>query len=167
VNHASYIDIPVLAAALDHPIAFIYKRELEKIPVWGWLLKISPHVAINRAEGREALQTIDATARDIREGHMSVVVFPEGTRTATGGMGEFKRGGFLLATRTGVPVVPIGIAGTHAILSRDDWRVRPGRVDVHIGEPVSVPVGVSRPEEKRILEEVRGQLELLTAGATI
>jgi 1-acyl-sn-glycerol-3-phosphate acyltransferase len=161
VNHASYIDIPVLGAALDDHVAFMYKEELEKTPLWGPLLRISPHVSISRTEGREAFATIEQTARGIREGRFSVIIFPEGTRTTDGSLGEFKRGGFLLATRTGVPIVPVAIRGTHAVLPRDDWRVRPGSVEVIVGEPIDVPMGVTRPQEKAILEQTRAQLEAM------
>lgn len=158
-NHASYIDIPVLGAALRDSVVFVYKEELEKTPIWGFLLRISPHVAISRSEGREAFGTIEETGRAIREGSASVIIFPEGTRTADGSLGEFKRGGFLLATRAGVPIVPVAVRGTHRILPRDDWRVRPGRVEVVLGEPIDVPLGISRTQEKAILAETRRQIQ--------
>lgn len=159
VNHGSYIDIPVLGAALDDRAVFVYKEELERTPIWGPLLRISPHVGISRTEGREAFDTIEQTARRIREGDMSVVIFPEGTRSADGALGEFKRGGFLLATRTGVPIVPVAIRGTQRLLPRDDWRVRPGAVEVIIGEPIDVPLGINRIQEKAILQQTREALE--------
>lgn len=159
VNHASYIDIPVLGVALRDNIVFLYKEELQRTPVWGPLMRMSPHIPINRSEGREAFDTIEQTGRSIREGNVSVVIFPEGTRSADGTLGEFKRGGFLLATRSGVPIVPVAIRGSYRILPRDDWRVRPGRVEVIIGNPIDVPIGVSRPQEKAILAETRQQLE--------
>ena len=162
-NHASYMDIPVLGASLRDNIVFVYKEELDRTPVWGVFIRVSPHIGISRTEGREAFETIAETGRNIREGHVSVVIFPEGTRTADGSLGEFKRGGFLLATRSGVPIVPVAIKGTHKILHRDDWRVRPGRVEVTIGEPIEVPVGVTRPQEKEILAQTRAQLEQMLA----
>jgi 1-acyl-sn-glycerol-3-phosphate acyltransferase len=159
VNHASYIDIPVLGVALRDRAVFVYKEELARTPIWGPLLRISPHIGISRTEGREAFETIEQTARRIREGNISVIIFPEGTRTVDGSIGEFKRGGFLLATRTGVPIVPVVIRGTHEVLPRDDWRVRPGHVEVIITEPIPVPEGISRPQEKAILAQTRAALE--------
>ncbi|MBC8145770.1 MAG: 1-acyl-sn-glycerol-3-phosphate acyltransferase [bacterium] len=159
VNHSSYIDIPVLGATLRDNIVFVYKEELDRTPIWGMFIRLSPHIGISRTEGREAFDTIAEAGRSIREGNASVVIFPEGTRTTDGSLGEFKRGGFLLATRSGVPIVPVAIRGTHTILPRDDWRVRPGHVDVMIGEPINVPLGVSRPQEKAILAQMREQLE--------
>jgi 1-acyl-sn-glycerol-3-phosphate acyltransferase len=159
VNHGSYIDIPVLGAAIDDRAVFVYKEELERTPIWGPMLRLSPHIAISRTEGREALETIEQTARRIREGDVSVIIFPEGTRSEDGSIGEFKRGGFLLATRTGVPIVPVAIRGTQRLLPRDDWRVRPGSVEVIIGEPIEVGQGLSRPQEKAILERTRAELE--------
>jgi 1-acyl-sn-glycerol-3-phosphate acyltransferase len=167
VNHGSYIDIPVLGAALTDRAVFVYKEELQRTPVWGPLLRLSPHIAISRTEGREAFETIEQTARRIREGDLSVVIFPEGTRSADGSLGEFRRGGFLLATRTGVPIVPVAIRGTQRLLPRDDWRVRPGEVEVVIGEPIDVPLGLTRPQEKAIQQRTWDALAaMLETGAT-
>jgi 1-acyl-sn-glycerol-3-phosphate acyltransferase len=161
-NHSSYLDIPVLAATMPQPIRLIFKQELTKVPIWGWALLISPHIRIKRTDARDAMASIERAAREIHDG-ASVVIFPEGTRTATGQPGEFKRGGFLLATKSGVPLVPVAIQGTYALLSRHERKVRPGSVELVIGKPIPNPGNLNRESERALQAEIRSQLVSMLA----
>jgi 1-acyl-sn-glycerol-3-phosphate acyltransferase len=165
-NHSSYLDISVLGAVIPDTFRFILKEELTKIPVFGWALRASPHIIIQRSDARNAMAGIEKAARDIAAG-ASVVIFPEGTRTKDGRLGEFKRGGFMLATKSGVPIVPVAISGTYALLPRTDWRVKPGRVEVIIGHPISNPMNPDRVAERAIMEETRARVEEMAGESQV
>lgn len=163
-NHASYLDIIALGATIPDDLRFIFKRELTRIPFFGWTLALGPYILIDRADARNAMASIERAARQIGEG-ASVVIFPEGTRTHDGRLGAFKRGGFMLATKSGVPMVPVAIDGTYRLLSRHDRRVRPGNVAITIGEPIPGNPNAGRAEEAAVQNEVRRQLlAMLGAG---
>lgn len=157
-NHSSYLDIIAIGAALPQGALFVYKEELTKIPIWGWSLKRSPFIMIRRADARDAMRSIERGAEEIRQRGQSVVIFPEGTRSADGVLGEFKRGGFLMAAKTGVPLVPLAIRGTQALMPRDDWRVRSGTVKVIVGKPIPGRTDLNRSDERELLETVHYQL---------
>jgi len=156
-NHASYLDIITLGATIPDNIRFIFKKEITKVPIFGWGLALGPYITIDRADPRNAMASIEKAAGEIRDG-ASVAIFPEGTRSPDGELGQFKRGGFLLATRSGVPMVPVAIKGTYQLLSRHDFRVKPGRVEVTIGTPIPGKQDMNRAEEQAVQAEVRAQL---------
>jgi len=156
-NHSSYLDIIVLGITIPDDMRFVFKRELTKIPIFGWGLARGPYILIDRTDARNAMASIEQAARQIGDG-ASVVLFPEGTRTPDGKLGPFKRGGFLLAMKSGVPMLPVAIRGTYQLLSRHDKKVRPGRVEVIIGTPIEEKPDATRAEEQAIQAEAREQL---------
>ncbi|MGE3801249.1 MAG: lysophospholipid acyltransferase family protein [Candidatus Kapaibacterium sp.] len=158
-NHSSYLDIIAIGVSLPNGGLFVYKEELTKVPIWGWSLRYSPFIMIRRTDPRKAMESIEGAAREIRERSQSVVIFPEGTRSADGVLGEFKRGGFLLAAKTGVPLVPLAIQGSHKLLPRGDWRVRSGEIIVRIGEPIQGRSELNRNEERELQERLREELK--------
>lgn len=153
-NHASLFDIPVLTAALPTNIRIVYKKELEKIPIFGWNLKWGPYISIDRGNRTEAVRSVDEAARRIRDGD-SVLLYAEGTRTRDGRLQPFKRGAFNLAVRSGVQVVPVTINGTFRIMAKGSLAIRPGPVEVVLNPPISVDPEGGRDEELRVMEEVR------------
>lgn len=159
-NHSSYLDIIALGATIPDDIRFIFKKELAKIPIFGWGLAMGPYILIDRTDARNAMASIEHAAEQIREG-ASVVIFPEGTRTPDGRLGPFKRGGLMLATKSGVPMVPVAIIGTYRLLSRHDSRVRPGNVEIIIGTPIAGKRDMNRAEETALQNEIHAQLERL------
>lgn len=162
-NHSSYLDIIALGATVPDDMRFIFKKELTKVPVFGWTLAAGPYILMDRTDPRNALASIEEAAAQIRDG-ASVVIFPEGTRTPDGTLGAFKRGGLMLATKSGVPMVPVAIRGTYKLLSRHDKKVRPGRVEVVIGTPIAGRRNPSRAEEQALQGEIREQLEGMLKG---
>jgi 1-acyl-sn-glycerol-3-phosphate acyltransferase len=158
INHASWLDVPLLTAAIPDELLFLYKRELRTVPVWGWGLHFSPHIEVQRTDPRNAMAGIEEAARLIRERRKSVAIFPEGTRSTTGELLEFKRGGFLLAAKTGVPLVPIAIRGSAKHLPKGGFRVTPGLVEIVIGTPIPNPGNLSRVQEKELLAVTRARL---------
>jgi 1-acyl-sn-glycerol-3-phosphate acyltransferase len=137
VNHQSNFDIPVLVQALPQfQLRWIAKKELLWIPFFGWALWAAKHITVDRADALDALKSLKLAKQRIAAG-ISVVVFPEGTRSTDGKLLPFKRGGFLLALKSKTPIVPVTINGTGKLLARGEWRVRPGTIDVTIGAPIA------------------------------
>ncbi len=157
-NHASYLDIIAIGAILPKGGLFVYKEELAKVPIWGWSLRASPFIMISRADPRNAMRSIEKAATDIREKGESVVIFPEGGRTKDGRLSTFRRGGFLLAAKTGVPMIPLAIKGAHHRLPYGEWRVSPGKIEVEFGVPVETPADLDRASERMLQKRLPGEL---------
>lgn len=153
-NHASLYDIPVILANIPDNVRIMYKRELQKIPVFGWCLKFSPYIAIDRERSREASDVLDAVVETLSTGS-SVLVFPEGTRSDDGRVGVFRRGAFALAVRSGRTIVPLSMIGTAAILPKKTRHIQGGNVILRIDEPIAVPQPATRDVEKGLLAHVR------------
>jgi 1-acyl-sn-glycerol-3-phosphate acyltransferase len=142
-NHQSYLDIPVLFAALPEPFGMLAKQELFRLPVFRSAMKGLRCIPINRGNRRESLESLRAAAERVRSGN-TIVVFPEGTRSEDGTLSELKKGAFHLAEMAGVPIVPIGIRGTRTGLPRGAWLIRRAKVHIAIGAPL-VPDGKKAP----------------------
>jgi 1-acyl-sn-glycerol-3-phosphate acyltransferase len=158
-NHASMFDIPVVIGAVPDDIRLVYKKELERIPVFGWGLKYGSYIGIDRGRGTEARKSLEEAVEKIRRG-ASVLLFVEGTRTPDGKLQQFKRGAFNLAARSGVPVIPLTINGTYAIVPKHSLRLRPGTVHLHFDPPITVEdAGGERETETLLMERVRSAIE--------
>ncbi|MDY6852337.1 MAG: lysophospholipid acyltransferase family protein, partial [Thermodesulfobacteriota bacterium] len=120
-NHTSAYDILVLLAYLPFQFRWLAKEELFKIPFFGWAMARVGYIPINRSNPRESARSLIKAAEKIKAG-VSVVIFPEGTRSRDGLIHEFKRGSFTLAVRSGRPLVPVSISGTHRILPTKTLR---------------------------------------------
>ncbi len=153
-NHSSLFDIPVILASVPDNVRIMYKRELERIPVFGWALKISPFIAIERERARQAADVLQNVVSTMASGS-SVLVFPEGTRSEDGNVGAFRRGAFSLAVRSGRTIVPLAIKGTAAILPKNTRRINGGNVIIRIFPPVTVPPAPNRADEIQLLTDVR------------
>lgn len=153
-NHASQFDIPAIIAGIPDQIRVIYKKELEKIPVFGWSLKYNKsYISIDRGHGESAIQSLDAAAEKIRSG-TSVILFAEGTRSPDGTLQPFKRGPFNLAVRAGVPVVPVTINGSYAILPKHSSRIRPGTIFITISDPIYPAGSTGKNTELELRDKV-------------
>ncbi len=156
-NHASLLDIPILYNALPVEFRFIVKKELFKVPLLGFAMKTAGYIPIDRARGRAALSSMKEAANKIRQG-ASIVIFPEGTRSSDGRLQDFKEGAFMLAVRSGCPVVPVAIRGSSKILKKGSIVAHPGQVEVIVGNPLEV-TGTTSADRKRITRLVREQIE--------
>lgn len=135
-NHQSNIDIPVLVQALGpYQLRWIAKRELLRVPFFGMALWASKHIIVKRSRSKAVAAAIASAREKLNQG-ISVVVFPEGTRSTDGQLLPFKRGGFRLAEQAAVPIVPVTINGSGALMKRGDWRLKSGEVEVVIGEAI-------------------------------
>jgi len=134
-NHLSNFDIPVLMAYLPVQFRWLAKAELFKIPLFGYTMKRAGYISIDRSNRRSAFESLKRTAAALRSG-VSVLIFPEGTRSRDGNLAPFKMGGFVIAVESGVPIVPVIITGTWEIMSKDGLRIKPGEVTLEIKPPV-------------------------------
>jgi 1-acyl-sn-glycerol-3-phosphate acyltransferase len=134
-NHQSIIDICALFRALPVPVRFVIKQELAKVPFIGWYARAMGMVFIERGHAREAATRLHGVVSIVRGG-ASLCAFPEGTRSRDGTVGPFKGGAFQVALQAGVPVVPIAISGSGAVLPASGFKVRPGTIHVRIGTPI-------------------------------
>jgi 1-acyl-sn-glycerol-3-phosphate acyltransferase len=134
-NHSSLIDTVALFAGLPHPFRIAAKKELFYLPFMGWHLWSAGNFPIDRGDPRRTARSLRRVIEGVRAG-TSLAVFPEGTRTPDGRLQAFKPGAFKIAVRAGVPIVPVSIRGTFALLPRTTLAPRPGRVDVIIGRPI-------------------------------
>ncbi len=160
-NHASHLDAPLLIGAIPVPAVYIAKKELRLVPFIGWAAMCAGVIWINRGERDRAIKSIKGAAAKIRSGR-NVVIFVEGTRTRSGALLPFKKGGFQLAMDAGVPIVPLATIGGYDTLPPGSRRVRPGHYVVSFGAPVDTAAYTSR---EALMVEVRGQIESLIAEA--
>lgn len=160
-NHASSLDIWAAFVAIPRRIRMIAKKQLARIPLFGWVMWAGRFIFIDRKNNLAARRSIDEAGERIRKGD-SVLLFPEGTRTRDGNLGPFKKGGFHLAVKAGVPIVPVAICGTRALMPRGSYLVRSGTVQVIIGEPIPTQ-GLSDDERAALDDRVRGIVEAMLA----
>lgn len=153
-NHASGFDIPAVIAGIPDQIRIVYKKELGKIPIWGWALKYNrTYIPIDRSSGADAIKSLNEAAEKMKSG-ASVLLFAEGTRTKDGKLQPFKRGAFNLAVKSGVPVIPLTINGSFKILPKKKFRILPGQITLVLGKPIDVKIDGGKQEEIRLMDEV-------------
>lgn len=161
-NHQSWFDVFAIAAELPASVRFVAKQELGRIPIFGRAWQVCGHVSVDRADRASAIASLENAGQRIRDESLTIVMFPEGTRSPTGRLQRFKKGAFVLAIQTGVPVVPVAIHGTHRVMPKGSWKVSPGRVEIRIGEPIPVE-GLGHQDRDRVAargeEAVRRLLE--------
>lgn len=157
-NHQSNFDILALLAAMPRQLYMIAKKELFDIPVFGASMRRGGYIPLDRSDGRKALKSMDNAASIIRSGK-SVVMFPEGTRSTNYQLLPFKRGGFMLAQRAGVPVVPMTINGSGRINPAGRTRIYPGNITITLHPPILPASGESRNEaESRLMTQVHSAI---------
>ena len=152
-NHASAVDIPIVFGHLPVDFRIIHKRSLRFVPLLGQAMWAARHVAIDRSHPFRARRSLAAAANRIRLG-MSLMVFPEGTRSHDGEVHRFKRGSFALALDAGVPVVPVSLVGVRAVVPRGFFTLQSGTVTVRVHPAVSVE-GRAPGSAEALAEEVR------------
>jgi 1-acyl-sn-glycerol-3-phosphate acyltransferase len=163
-NHESNVDPPVLFEALHPQLHILYKAELHRFPVMGTVFDVGGFVPVDRGDRERALASIERGAASLREGN-SFLIFPEGTRSRTGELLPFKKGGFIMAIRAQVPVVPVAISGGRAAMRKGSPIVRPVHVTVRIGPPIPT-AGLGLEHRDELISRVRAEVQnLLQEGS--
>ncbi|HEY5615025.1 MAG TPA: lysophospholipid acyltransferase family protein [Bacteroidota bacterium] len=157
-NHASLFDIPAIFAAIPDDVRIVLKKELTRVPIWGWSLKWGPYISIDRDNAKDAMGSIDRAVETIRNG-ASVLVFAEGTRSKDGKLQPFKRGAFALAARSGVPIIPVTINNSFAILPKGTFNVRPADIEIVMDKPIESAGTSGKESELKLMGQVHAVLE--------
>ena len=152
-NHQSNFDIPVLLGHLPVQFRWLAKMELFKIPIFGRAMRKAGYISIDRYNRESAFESLKVAANKIKSG-VSVLIFPEGTRSWDGNIRAFKKGGFVMAIDSGVPIVPVVITGTRAIMPKGKFRVYPGHVSMVIHKPIGTST-YTRETKEALMESVR------------
>lgn len=150
-NHQSIYDIPIVFTALPSQLRIVAKQSLGRIPFLGWHLHMAGHLLVDRQNpGAGIVKKMAKLAGE----HHSLIVFPEGTRSADGAVGRFKGGSFVFALDSGMPIVPISIAGSRHVMTKGRLMVCPAHVTLTVHEPIDT-TGIGRDNVRELAERVR------------
>ena len=136
-NHQGAFDIFTVLAGLRVNFRFILKKELMKIPLLGYAMSRVGHISIDRADIRKAVKGMDRAAEKAREG-ISILMFPEGTRSENGDVKAFKKGAYQVALKSGCDIVPIAISGSKDVVPKGSMRINSGKIRLSIGNPIPI-----------------------------
>ena len=160
-NHFSLIDTPLMFGFMPMSFRILARDGLWKIPFIGWHISRAGHLPVNRENPRRAARNIAFAAQKVREGR-SILVFPEGGRRRGDSMRRFKTGAAHIAIKAGVPIVPIAISGTGAILPPGSYHLRPGLAEIRLGRPI--PTSGSLFSARELTDRLSNEVERLAAS---
>jgi 1-acyl-sn-glycerol-3-phosphate acyltransferase len=146
-NHQGLFDVAAAYYAVDHGFRFVAKKSLVYVPILGWYLRTSGHILIDRGNRRRSMESLRRAAEKIARG-ISILIFPEGTRSPDGVILGFKKGPFVLALMAQVPIVPVAIEGSRQVLPKGSARIRPGTIRIRLGEPIPTRGMTSRDRDR-------------------
>ena len=135
-NHESALDILLCVACLPYNIIFLAKKELFSIPVFGWAMQAAGMIKIDRQNREKAKQSLDQAVYKLIDSEFSTLLYPEGTRSEKGEILPFKKGGFILAIRSKLPIVPITIIGARIVLPKKSMKLHKGNIILVIDVPI-------------------------------
>jgi 1-acyl-sn-glycerol-3-phosphate acyltransferase len=150
-NHQSIYDIPIIFASLDYQLRIVAKASLGRFPFLGWHLSRTGHLLVDR---RNPGSAIVRKMKRLIGAHHSLIVFPEGTRSATGEVARFKKGPFLVAMESQLPIVPLSVAGSRHVMLKGRLMTCPGHVQLTIHPPVPTS-GMTRHHIQEFAERIR------------
>jgi 1-acyl-sn-glycerol-3-phosphate acyltransferase len=156
-NHLSFLDGPLLFLVIPQPVRVILKKEIFRVPFVGVGMKMVDFVPVDRRGVKGGKKAIQRAAQMMKEKGYSFLIFPEGTRSRTGEMQPFRRGGFFLALASGAPIVPITIKGTFELMPRGSFFCRRGEIKVIFHPPVSTE-GYNPETMPELIELVRKKI---------
>lgn len=164
INHTSNVEPPIIFLALSSlfpRLRVLYKAELRKLPILVRAWDLAGFVPLERGNRDQSLPAIDRAAEALREGN-SFLIFPEGTRSRTGELLPFKKGGFIMALKGNAPIVPVAITGARDAMHKGSFVIQPVTVRVRFGAPVET-AGLTIEERDRLVSVVRQDVETLLA----
>ena len=162
VNHTSNVEPPLLFHALSGlfpRLRILYKAELRKLPVLTQAFDLAGFVPLERGNRDQSLPAIERAAAALRAGN-SFLIFPEGTRSRSGGLLPFKKGGFIMAIQAQAPIVPVAISGARNAMRKGSPWIQPVAVTIAFGSPIET-AGLTMGERDELVVRVRGEVERL------
>jgi 1-acyl-sn-glycerol-3-phosphate acyltransferase len=163
-NHLSYMDTPVVLSKIPVQFRFLAKKGLFQIPLLGSHLARAGHIPVPRGDPRAAVKSLSLAAETIREHGISVLIFPEGGRSADGALHPFKEGAAYIAIKAGVPAVPVAITGTREVMAMGSATIHRGNVHLRIGDPIPT-ADLTLRDRQALTEAVREQIVKMTHTA--
>jgi 1-acyl-sn-glycerol-3-phosphate acyltransferase len=137
-NHQSFFDVLALIAYLPLQLRWVVKAEIRKTPLFGYALQRMGHIYVDRVRGDSIRRSIEKAAHKVK-GNTSVVFFPEGARSEDGRLLKFRKGGFILAQKSGCPILPITLNGSRFVLPKNTLDLMPGKIEIRIHRPIESP----------------------------
>jgi len=156
-NHQGNADILALVIRLPVRFHWVIKKELLRIPVFGWALAGTGAIAIDRSNKETAVASLNQAKNKLSNG-WSMLIYPEGTRTPDGKLLPFKKGPFMMAVQTGLPILPVTSNGAFKILPKKTVAFRPGRITLTIGKPI-ITKGLTEDDVPWLMEQTRSAIE--------
>ncbi len=164
-NHESNVDPPILFDAIHPRMHILYKHEIDQIPILARAFRLGGFIPIDRRNREASARSIEAGAASIRAGN-SFLIFPEGTRSKTGELLPFKKGGFRMAIKAQAPIVPVAIQGGRDAMRRGSWLIRPVHVSIRVGQPIET-IGIAADRRDDLIQRVRAEIEALLRQGTL
>jgi len=158
-NHESNVDPPVLFRSLHRRLRVLYKAELRRFPLMGTIFDVGGFVPVERGDREKSLAAISRGAASLRSGN-SFLIFPEGTRSRTGQLLPFKKGGFIMAIEAQVPIVPVAVRGGRDAMRKGSAFVQPVMVSVRVGSPIPT-AGLTMADRDALVTRVRTDIRAL------
>ena len=151
-NHQGSYDIFALLSHLPFQFKWLAKKELFSVPFFGWVMAAAGYISIDREGTRKTVEAMNEAARKIREG-MSLLIFPEGSRSPDGSIQPFKKGGFTLAIKSKVPIIPISISGSREVMPKEKFTSASGEIRIRIDHPIEIQ-NYSMKDRQSLMEKV-------------
>lgn len=164
-NHESNYDIPALFTAIPEALFFIAKKELQKVPFMGWYMWAVGMIFIDRGNREKSKKSMIKAGEQIKRGK-NVMSFPEGTRSRSGKVEQFKKGSFMLSRNTGIPIIPVSIKGAAECIPAGKFEIHPGTIEINIGHPV-YPDEMKELSPAQFAEAIRQKVLDLRAGKEV
>lgn len=156
-NHSSALDIILGVALLPYNLVFLAKKELFIIPIFGWAMVAAGMIRIDRGNPEQAKVSVNKASKTLSASSFSTLMYPEGTRSKSGELLPFKKGGFIMAIQSGLSIVPITIIGAGNILPKGAFRIQPGCVKIIISDPLKTE-DLSLNDKNHLLESCRNMI---------
>ena len=158
-NHESALDILFCIACLPCNIVFLAKKELFRIPLFGWAMQAAGSIKIDRKNPERAKKSVDNAVETFNRSTFSSIIYPEGTRSETGELLPFKKGGFILAIRSKLPLVPVTILGAGNILRKGSFKFRKGQIKIIISNPIET-LNMTIEDKEKLMQHCREAITL-------
>ena len=175
-NHVSWFDVFAVCGFLPGHFRFVAKQELTRIPLFGRAFRQCEHISIDRSDRGKAIESLAEAGQHIRDQSLNIVMFAEGTRSRDGRLQPFKKGAFVLALEAQVPVQPMAVLGTRAVMPKGSFRVGAGRIRIRMGPIIGVANLTHEDRDElrasthaavsRLLEEANGNDHAAAAATT-